>query len=76
MPSHKWVTMCDGALVQRLINYDFENAQWTTETWGEYEEEDMSDLRVVEVEVVQVPYTIDGTGFTGTVTVEGAQEDT
>lgn len=75
MPSHKWVTMCDGALVQRLINYDFENAQWTTETWGEYEEEDMSDLRVVEVEVVQVPYTIDGTGFTGTVTVEGAQKD-
>ena len=22
MPSYKWVTMCDGTLVQKLINYD------------------------------------------------------
>ena len=37
MPSYKWVTMCDGTLVQKIINYDFENAKATTETWGEYE---------------------------------------
>ena len=48
MPSYKWVTMCDGTLVQKIINYDFENAKATTETWGEYEKEDMSDLKVVE----------------------------
>ena len=49
MPSYKWVTMCDGTLVQKIINYDFENAKATTETWGEYEKEDMSDLKVVEI---------------------------
>ena len=70
MPSYKWVTMCDGTLVQKLINYDFEQAETTTETWGEYEKEDMSDLRVVEVDIVKVPYVIDGTDFTGVVVVE------
>lgn len=76
MPSYKWVTMCDGTLVQKLINYDFENAQQMTETWGEYEKEDMSDLRLVEVDVVKVPYTIDGTGFTGVVVIEKYDPDT
>ena len=41
----------------------FENAKATTETWGEYEKEDMSDLKVVEKDIVKVPYVIDGTGF-------------
>ena len=47
MPSYKWVTMCDGTLVQKLIEYDFDAADPTTETWGEYENEDMSDLRLL-----------------------------
>lgn len=76
MPSYKWVTMCDGTLVQKLINYDFENAQYEVEKRGEYEKEDMSDLKVVEVEVVRVPYVIDGTGFTGVVKVESFDENT
>lgn len=76
MPSYKWVTMCDGTLVQKLINYDFENAEAVTETWGEYEKEDMSDLRLVEVDIVKVPYTIDGTGFTGVVVIEKYDPDT
>lgn len=70
MPSYKWVTMCDGTLVQKIINYDFESAEPVTETWGEYEEEDMSDLRLVEMDLIKVPYTIDGTGFTGMVVIE------
>lgn len=76
MPSYKWVTMCDGTLVQKLINYDFEQAKTATETWAEYEKEDMSDLRAVEVDLVKVPYTIDGTGFTGVVIVENYDENT
>ena len=76
MPSYKWVTMCDGTLVQKLINYDFEHADPTTETWGEYEKEDMSDLRLVEVDIVKIPYTIDGTDFTGMVIVENYDPDT
>ena len=34
MPSYKWVTMCDGTSVQKIINYDFENAKATTEYSG------------------------------------------
>ena len=45
--------MCDGRLVQKLIQYDIENAQEKKETWGEYENPDMSDLHNVEVEIVK-----------------------
>lgn len=76
MPSYKWVTMCDGTLVQKLIEYDFDAADPTTETWGEYENEDMSDLRLVEVDIVKVPYVIEGTDFTGAVVVENYDPDT
>lgn len=76
MPSYKWVTMCDGTLVQKLINYDFENAEYVKEQWGEYENEDMSDLKTVEVEIVRVPYVIDGTGFDGLVKVQNFDADT
>ena len=53
LPSYRWVTMCDGRLVQKLIQYDIENAQEKKETWGEYENPDMSDLHNVEVEIVK-----------------------
>lgn len=76
MPCYKWVTMCDGKLVQKLVNYDFDKADQTTETWGEYEEEDMSDLRIVEVDIIKIPYQIDGTGFTGVVIIEEYDPDT
>lgn len=76
MPVYKWVTMCDGTLVQKIINYDFESAEPVTETWGEYEKEDMSDLQLVEMDLVKVPYTIDGTGFTGVVVIEKYDPDT
>ena len=76
MPSYKWVTTCDGTLVQKLLEYDFEQAQRTTEQWGEYEKEDMSDLRLVDVDLVKVPYTIEGTGFTGVVKVQNFNADT
>lgn len=76
LPAYKWVTMCDGKLVQKLVNYDYENAKETTETWGVYEKEDMSDLHSEEVNIVKIPYTIDGTGFTGTGVVQDYNPDT
>ena len=76
MPSYKWVTMCDGTLVQKLIEYDFDAADPTTETWGEYENEDMSDLRLVEMDIVKIPYVIEGTDFSGVVVVENYDPDT
>lgn len=36
LPAYAWVTMCDGALVQKWIDYKFDKAEEKTETWGEY----------------------------------------
>ena len=76
MPACKWIRMCDGTLVQKIINYDFESAQPVAGTWAEYEKEDMSDLRLVETDLVKVPYTIDGTGFTGAAVIGNYDPDT
>ena len=55
--------MCDGTLVQKLINYDFESAKEEKASWsGE--------------NIVKVPYKIDGTGFDGVVVVESYNTDT
>lgn len=76
LPSYRWITMCDGRLVQKLIQYDIENAQEKKETWGEYENPDMSDLHNVEVEIVRIPYTIEGTPFTDVAVVENYNKET
>jgi hypothetical protein len=65
LPAYAWVTMCDGSLVQKWIDYKFDKAEETTETWGEYEKEDMSDLKGTKVDIVKIPYAISGTGYTG-----------
>ncbi len=70
LPSYAWVTMCDGRLVQKLITYDIENAKEKTETWGQYEKEDMSDLKNVQVDIVKIPYQIEGTPFKDVAVVE------
>lgn len=76
LPSYRWVTMCDGRLVQKLIQYDVENAQEKKETWGEYENPDMSDLHNVEVEIVKIPFAIEGTPFTDVAVVENYNKET
>lgn len=65
LPAYAWVTMCDGALVQKWIDYKFDKAEEKTETWGEYEKDDMSDLKATKVDIVDIPYRISGTGYTG-----------
>ena len=75
-PAYKWITMCDGSLVQRLVNYDFARAQTTTHSYAEYEKEDMSDARIVRVDVIEIPYMIDKTTFDGMVVVENFNPET
>ena len=65
LPAYAWVTMCDGALVQKWIDYKFDKAEEKTETWGEYAKDDMSDLKATKVDIVDIPYQISGTGYTG-----------
>lgn len=70
LPAYAWVTMCDGRLAQKLITYDIEGAKEKTETWGQYEKEDMSDLKNVQVDIVKIPYQIEGTPFKDVAVVE------
>ena len=52
---YKWCRKSDGTLLQKIINYDVESAEPVTETWVEYEKEDVSGLRLVEMDLVKVP---------------------
>lgn len=70
LPSYRWVTMSDGSLVQKLINYDISKAKEATELWGSYEKDDLSDLEANEVELITIPYTVEGTPFSGKAKVE------
>ena len=76
LPSYAWVTMCDGRLAQKLITYDIENAKEKTETWGQYEKPDMSDLKNVQVDIVKIPYQIEGTSFKDVAVVEQYDKST
>ncbi|MHC5227740.1 transglutaminase domain-containing protein [Enterococcus sp. LJL99] len=70
LPAYRWVTMSDGSLVQKLINYDTTKAKEDTELWGSYEKDDLSDLETHKVELITIPYTVEGTPFSGKAKVE------
>lgn len=70
LPAYRWVTMSDGSLVQKLIKYDTSKAKEATELWSSYEKEDLSDLETHEVELITIPYTVEGTPFSGKAKVE------
>jgi len=73
--THRWVTMCDGRAVQKVVNYDVSSAEETVRQYGVYEKEDMSDLELVDVEVVEIPYTVEGTPLSGTMIIEDYDKD-
>lgn len=70
LPSYRWVTMSDGSLVQKLINYDIAQAKEATELWGSYDEEDLSTMEAHDIELITIPYTVEGTPFVGKAKVE------
>ncbi|MGC6768528.1 transglutaminase domain-containing protein [Enterococcus sp. LJL51] len=66
LPSYQWITMCDGYLVRRLVTYDVEKTEIFKEHILSYEKPDMSDaVATGTIERLSIPYTIDGTGYTG-----------
>lgn len=65
LPSHRWITMADGSLAQRLLTYDTSKAKEASEVWAEYEKDDLSDLTSKRVNIISIPYTVDGTPFKG-----------
>lgn len=65
LPSYRYVTMADGSLSQKLINYHIKEAKEVEEVWGEYENENLSDLKSRKVKMLAIPYSIEGTPFNG-----------
>lgn len=68
MPSHRWIILCNGEISQRLVNYDFKAVTKETETWYN-EKEDGSGYEAEQVDVIKVPYFVDGTAFSGTLII-------
>lgn len=75
MPSHRWIVMCDGTLTQRLVNYDFAAAKETKETWYFDGGSSASGLSASEVDVIKVPYTVEGTLISGTLIISDYDKD-
>lgn len=75
MPAYRWIVMCDGALSQRLVDYDFDHVSETQESRYVYENDDMSDIHQETVNCLKVPYTVNGTPMTGVLTVEDYDAD-
>ena len=77
MPSYRWIVLCNGTLSQRIVNYDFDDITEETQTLYRYDDEDEDPIyTLVPTDVLSVPYTVDGTAFTGTLNiVEYDQED-
>lgn len=70
MPAYRWVVMCNGALSQRLVDYDFDAAATETQTWYS-DENSPGAYEAQSVDVLKVPYTVDGTAFDGTLIISG-----
>ena len=78
LPSHAWVTMCDGQAVQKLINYDINDAKLDSGTFG-ITEEDEDGTKVSknkELEYISIPYKLEGTAIEGFVQVINYDEKT
>lgn len=74
-PAYRWIVMCDGRLSQRLIEYRTEEA---FEMEGFYAEID-DEGNVTDVShpmQLEIPYTVEGTPFTGSVRVENYSKGT
>lgn len=72
LPTHAWIVLCDGRVKQNLVNYNIEKADtMTMNVTG-----DEPDSPVVPITNLLIPYTIDGTAFTGTASIITTSTDT
>ena len=73
MPSHRWIVMCNGDLSQRIVNYDFDKAVTKEVTW--YNETKSGKYEAEAVDVIEVPYIVEGTLFAGTLVISEYDKD-
>lgn len=75
-PSHVWVTMCDGATARRLIQYDTEHARVETNRYINVDEDSGEYAGGEDLEVLQIPYTVEGAPFEYVLNVVDYDEST
>ena len=71
----RWITLCDGRLSQRLIHYKTDEASEADATYAEMDD----DGNIISAEhrnVLEIPYVVDGTPFSGSVKVENYKKGT
>lgn len=66
------ITMCDGKTVEKKVIYDMEHAKKTDETFVSNASADGADATWNSENVSEVPYSIEGTPFTGVVYLSNA----
>lgn len=67
IPTHAWVTMCDGKSVRKLIYYDVEHAEVKKEQYFSMEDNEVTGSE--DVQVLKIPYQIEGTPYSYEYTV-------
>lgn len=73
LPSHRAITMASGHTVQRRIIYDFDAAEVREDRYYAFYHNDDGDIEITGIEYIlrlHIPYIIEGTVFTGRVTIE------
>lgn len=65
LPTHSWVVLCDGRLKQNLIHYDTKKAEIMYMNINAKKK----NSPAISIANVCIPYTIDGTSFSGTASV-------
>ena len=69
LPLYDYVIMCDGHVVSKLINYETENAQIIPARYLLWDEENGEALGSKTVDTLVIPYTVEGTLFSGSVKI-------
>ena len=70
IPAYQWVILCNGTLSQRVVIYDVAAAKEETEKWGNFDDDTGEYLGPVMVDVLKLPYQVEGTAFTGTLVID------
>lgn len=69
LPLYDYVIMCDGHVFSKLINYETENAQIIPARYLLWDEERGEALGSKTVDTLIIPYTVEGTLFSGSVKI-------
>lgn len=77
LPTQRAITMANGVTVHRRIVYDFDSAQVREDQYTHFAEDGSGEIIGSEqMTNLHIPFVVEGTVFTGTMTVENIDPDT